>query len=197
MKSYIFLIGIYLSSYYITNAQTTTLIYDLIVSNKTIGTVKTTKTLEGNQTTYTSDTDATISFIIKTKITTRMTVVYKNDSLLSSDYKFYKNDNLKEYATVIIKEGKYILNHDGKKTEFKEGIKLSTILLPFEKPKNNVSYFEEVEGCFKVIKYENETLFKLINPKNNRNDDYSYKDGIMQKCVIRNSIVDFTMELKK
>lgn len=179
------------------NCQSTLLIYDLIVSDKSIGTVKATKTIEGDITTYTSNTDATVSFIINTKIKTRMTTVYKNDSLLSSDYKFYKNDNLKEYATVFIKDGKYILNHDGKTTELKEGIKLSTIILPFEVPENNTAYFEEVEGYFKTIKSENKTSFKLINPENNRKDDYVYKDGIMQKCIVRNPLVDFTMVLRK
>uniref|UniRef100_UPI004047C980 DUF6134 family protein n=1 Tax=Mariniflexile sp. TaxID=1979402 RepID=UPI004047C980 len=197
MKSYIFLIGIYLSSCYFSNAQTTTLIYDLVVSDKSIGTVKATKTVEGNKITYTSDTDATINFIIKTTIKTRMTVVFKNDSLIHSAYKFYKNDNLKEYATVAVKDDKYILNHDGELSELKEKINQSTIVLPFEVPKNSASYFEEVEGDFKTIKSQSGTSFQLINPDSKYKDDYFYKDGLMQKCVVRNSIVDFTMILKQ
>lgn len=188
---------LFLISFFSANSQTTVLNYDLIVYNKSIGSVKAIKTIESDLTTYKSNTDANISFIINTKITTRMTVVYKNDNLLSSDYKFYKNDKLKEYATVTFKDGKYILNHDGKISEFKETIKLSTIVLPFEVPKNNAAYFEEVEGHFKTITSQNNTSFKLTNPKNQRKDDYFYKDGIMQKCIVRNPFVDFTMVLRK
>lgn len=197
MKFYSFLITIYFFSIFNVNAQKTTLFYDLKVSGKTIGNVKTTKNKEGDKTIYISNTKAKISFIFKINIDIKMAVVFKNDRLISSDYRFYKNDNLKEYATISCKEGKYILDHDHKITEFKEVIKQSTIVLPFEVPKNNTNYFEEVEGYFKTIKTENNTLFKLMNPVNNRKDDYLYKEGIMQHCIVRNSIVDFKMELKK
>lgn len=197
MSKNIFMILIFIIAYFNSDKKTTSLTYDLIVSDKYIGTVKATKNIDNNTITYTSNTDATVSFIINTKIKTRMTTVYKNDSLLSSDYKFYKNDKLKEYATIIIKDGKYIFNHDGKTTEIKESIIASTIMLPFEVPKDNNAYFEEVEGHFKTIKSINKTYYNLTSPKNNRKDDYIYKDGIMQQCIVRNPLVDFTMILRK
>ncbi|MAL60195.1 MAG: hypothetical protein CMC14_09115 [Flavobacteriaceae bacterium] len=195
MKTGQITILVFLMTLFKANCQTTALTYDLIVSDKSIGTVKTSKTIDGNTITYTSNTDATLSFIIDTNIKTRMTTVYKNDSLLSSDYKFYKNNKLKEFATIVIKGGKYIFNHDGKTTEINEGIRLSTILLPFEIPKHNSVYFEEVEGHFKTIKSINKYSFKLTNPNNNSKDDYIYKNGIMEQCIVRNPFIDFTMVL--
>jgi hypothetical protein len=125
-----------------------------------------------------------------------MTVIYENGVLQSSDYKLYKNGDLNEFASLKLYNGKYLFNHDGEKNELIEKIKQSTVLLPFEEPKSNTSYFEEVEGFYKVIVAKDKSTFTLINAKNNNNGDYFYKDGIMQKCLIRNTIVDFTMQLK-
>ena len=179
-------------------SQPIKLTYDLIVANKCIGKVVTTKTIKGNKAIYTSNTDASVNILVANiDIKTRMEVVYENGILQSSDYAFYRNGKVKEYATIYLIDGNYVLNHDGKKTTINKKILRSTIVLPFEMPQDNNLYFEEVEGGFKIIKSVNTTFFNLINPDVKRMDGYVYKEGVMQKCIVRNPIVDFTMQLKE
>lgn len=178
------------------NEQKQTLVYDLKVSGNAIGKVTATKTINHNQTIYTSNTDATVNMLVNINIKTRMKVIFEDGKLIESDYKFYKNDKLKETATISYKEGKYIITHDGVINEMKSPITKSTIMLPFYMPLQNEKIFEEVEGNYKVMKLINQDNYKLIEPQTNHQDDYFYKNGIMKSCLIRNTLVNFEMILK-
>lgn len=178
------------------DASNEVLVYDLIVSGEKIGIVTATKKVEGNKITYTSDSDATTSMVFKIDIKTRMTVVYKNNILQESSYRFYKNGKLKEAANVTLSNGIYSIIHDKKVTTYNKKIVKSTIVLPFELPNDKDSYFEEVEGNFKTIKLINENNYQLYNQNNTQKDDYNYKDGNLRSCLVRNTLVDFKMVLK-
>ena len=172
-----------------------TLIYDLKVSGKSIGKVNTTKVIDHNQTTYTSNTDATVKMLISIDIKTRMRAVFEDGKLIESDYKLFRNNTLKETASINYKDGKYILSHNGKRNEIKSLITKSTIMLPYYMPKNNEKIFEEIEGNFKIMKLINEDNYNFIQPHSNQKDDYRYKNGIMQYCLVRNTLVNFEMTL--
>ncbi|MFI0490266.1 DUF6134 family protein [Flavobacterium sp.] len=180
----------------ITYAQTETLVYDLKVSGKIIGTVTAKKSVQGNFVTYLSDTDAKISFLGSTQIKTIMKVVFENGKLYESDYKFYKNNKIKEESSITSKNGKYIIIHDGKTSLVYEPIYASSIILPFYKPKDNEKIFEEVEGYFKSIKLVNNKSFQLLDPKSSHKDKYIYENGKMEYCLVNNTLVDFEMVLQ-
>jgi hypothetical protein len=106
MKSIALLFLVSISNTFYPVSTYNVLVYDLIVSGNTIGTVTATKKVEGDKITYTSNSNATVTMLFKIEIKTRMTVVYKNNILQESSYKFYKNGNLKEEATTILTNGK-------------------------------------------------------------------------------------------
>lgn len=176
-------------------AQKQTLVYDLKVSGKSIGKVTTTKSVDNNKIIYSSNTDATVKLLFTIDIKTRMKVIFEDGKLIESDYKFYKNNKLKETATITLKGNKYILVHDDKVSKINTIIKASTIILPFYKPTDNEKIFEEVEGDFKIMKLLNEGSYNLINTKSNHKDDYIYQNGSMQSCLIRNTFINFEMTL--
>ncbi len=182
--------------YLYSNAQTETLVYDLKVSGKIIGTVTAKKIIQGSFITYLSDTDAKISFFGITQIKTNMKVIFENGKLYESSYKFYKNNNIKEETKITLKSGNYLLIHDGKTSLLTEPIYVSTIILPFCKPKNNEKVFEEVEGYFKSIKLINNKSYHLIDPKSSHEDIYVYENNKMQYCLVNNTLVDFEMILQ-
>lgn len=196
MKSIALVFFVSLISPFYPVASNDVLVYDLIVSGEKIGTVTATKKVEGNKITYTSNSDATTSMLFKIDIKTRMTVVYKNNILQESSYQFYKNGKLKEEANVTLSNGIYSIIHDKKVTTYNKKIVKSTIILPFEKPNDKDSYFEEVEGNFKTIKLIKENNYQLYNQNNTQKDDYNYKDGNLQSSLVRNTLVDFKMVLK-
>ncbi len=182
--------------YLIANAQTETLVYDLKVSGKIIGTVTAKKIIQGNNVTYISDTDAKISFLGTTQIKTIMKVIFENGKLYESNYKFYKNNKIKEESSITSNNGKYTIIHDGKTNVINEPIYASSIILPFYKPKDNDKIFEELEGYFKSIKLINNKSFQLLDPKSNHKDKYIYENGKMEYCLVNNTLVDFEMILQ-
>jgi hypothetical protein len=196
MKSIALLFLVSISNTFYPVSTYNVLVYDLIVSGNTIGTVTATKKVEGDKITYTSNSNATVTMLFKIEIKTRMTVVYKNNILQESSYKFYKNGNLKEEATTILTNGKYTITHNKKVSTYSKGILKSTIVLPFDKPKNNESYFEEVQGYFKTMKLINGNKYQLFDQNNSQKDDYNYKDDYLESSIVRNAIVDFKMVLK-
>ena len=178
------------------NAQTETLVYDLKVSSNIIGKVIVKKNIQGNYIIYTSDTDAEIKFLVTTQIKTRMKVIFENGQLLSSTYTFFKNNKIKEESSITSKNGKYIIIHDGKTSYTSEPIYVSSIILPFYKPKDNEKVFEEVDGYFKSIQLINIKTYQLVDSKSSHKDKYIYENGKLEYCLINNTLVDFEMILE-
>jgi hypothetical protein len=179
-----------------TNAQTENLVYDLKVAGNTIGTVTAKKITQGDYVTYISDTDAEIKFLVTTQIKTRMKVIFKNGELYESSYKFFKNNKIKEETSITFKNGQYTIIHDGKTNTTTEPIYVSSIMLPFYKPKNNEKVFEEVDGYFKSIQLITNKSFQLVDPKSSHRDKYIYENGKLDYCLVNNTFVDFEMILQ-
>tara|TARA_R110000868_G_scaffold365285_1_gene628165 strand:- start:795 stop:1391 length:597 start_codon:yes stop_codon:yes gene_type:complete len=197
MKSNLILWMLFLSGFLWSNAQTTSLKYDIIVGGKTLGIVKATKTEKDAKIIYTSDSDTEVHILGTIKIKTRMTTIFENGILTESTYKYYKNDNLKEKATLTQTSNGYSFVHNDKTSTISEPIKCSTIMLYFYIPKEGEKVFEEVEGYFKTIKKEKIDNYLLIDPKSSHKDIYNYIDGNLYYNLVNNTLVDFEMVLKK
>ena len=70
-------------------------------------------------------------------------------------------------------------------------------MLYFYIPKEGEKVFEEVEGYFKTIKKEKIDNYLLIDPKSSHKDIYNYIDGNLYYNLVKNTLVDFEMVLKK
>ena len=197
MKSNLILWMLFLSGFLWSNAQTTSLKYDIIVGGKTLGIVKATKTEKDAKIIYTSDSDTEVHILGTIKIKTRMTTIFENGILTESTYEYYKNDNLKEKATLTPTAEGYSFVHNDKTSTISEPIKCSTIMLYFYIPKEGEKVFEEVEGYFKTIKKEKIDNYLLIDPKSSHKDIYNYIDGNLYYNLVKNTLVDFEMVLKK
>lgn len=182
--------------YFFINAQTETLVYDLKVSGNIIGTVTAKKSIQGDCITYISDTDAEIKFLVSTQIKTRMKVIFEKGQLYESCYTFFKNNKIKETSSITFKNGRYTIVHDGKTSVITEPIYVSSIILPFYKPKDNEKVFEEVDGYFKSIQLINNKSCQLVDPKSSHKDKYIYENGKLEYCLVNNTLVDFEMILQ-
>ncbi|WP_028283520.1 DUF6134 family protein [Olleya marilimosa] len=178
-------------------AQSETLNYDLSVEGSSIGTLTAVKTVEGNNTTYAANSIATVHLFGETQITTYLIVKFTNGILQSSHYRIEKNGTLNDESTIILKNGVYNINHNGKTTQINSPITYTTTMLYFEEPKKVDTVFAELEGINKNIVNSGVSTYQLTDPGNHHTNNYTYENGVPKEALISHTLFNFKLSLKK
>lgn len=178
-------------------AQNDTLNYDLSVSGNSIGTLTAVKTVEGNSVTYTANSSAKVHLFGETQISTSLTVEFTNGILQSSHYIIEKNGTLNDESTIILKDGVYNINHNGKTSQINSLITYATIMLYFDEPKKVDTVFAELEGINKNIAKLDTSIYQLTDPGNHHTNNYTYEKGVLKEALISHTLFNFKLTLKK
>ena len=178
-------------------SQNETLNYDLSVAGNSIGTLTTVKTVKGNSITYTANSTATVHIFGETQISTSLTEEFTNGILQSSHYKIEKNGTLNDESTIILKDGVYTINHNGKTSQINTPITYTTTMLYFDEPKKVDTIFAELEGINKNITKLETSIYQLTDPGNHHTNNYTYENGVLKEALISHTLFNFKLTLKK
>ncbi|WP_339714149.1 DUF6134 family protein [uncultured Kriegella sp.] len=173
------------------------LYFDIVMNEKTIGSLKATKTNKNSQDYYHSSTT------VKTKVIRNITVNYtydvsfENGQLRKSDVNIMINDRPHAETSTEWRNSEYQMIKNGKEKEvLQKPIDFTTVLLYFEEPVNVSSCFSEQDGTFNTIIPLGNHGYKKINSKGKENI-YYYKDGALEKATIDGGLASFEIIAKK
>ncbi|WP_158976921.1 DUF6134 family protein [Cellulophaga sp. L1A9] len=174
-----------------------TLWFDIIYKEKTIGSLKATKTSKNAKITY--HTSSTINF----RLIKEFAVNYKYD--VSFDAELLKKAvvnisiNDKSHAKTLTQwhENEYHIEKNGKtEAPLESTINYATILLYFVEPLNVTDCYSEQDGSFNTIIPLGNHGYKKINA-NGKENEYYYKHGVLEKAVIDGGLISFEMQLRE
>lgn len=173
------------------NTSKNTLNFTIINKDKTIGTLKATKVVNGSKTYYQSIT------AIKTRVIKEIEVDYKydvvfEDNLLKKASVIIGVDD-KPYADIITNRADqtYLITKNKKKESVIENaIHYATIVLYFKEPIGIDSCYSEQDGSFNTIVPLGNHVYKKVNAKKHENV-YYYESGYLQKAEIDGGLIKF------
>ncbi|AIZ42353.1 DUF6134 family protein [Cellulophaga baltica] len=174
-----------------------TLWYDIIYKEKTIGSLKATKTHKDAKTTY--HTSSTIAFrlIKEFAVNYNYSVDFEAKLLKKAVVNIHIND--KSHAKTLTQwhENEYLITKNGKsEVPIKTTIDYTTILLYFLEPTHINNCYSEQDGSFNTIVSLGNHVYKKINA-NGKENVYYYKNGVLEKAVIDGGLIAFEMLLRK
>ena len=178
-------------------SQTTTNHYTIEALNENVGTLTATKTVQGDKTTYVTNSSSTVHIFGTTTVTTSLTVIFRNGVMESSTYTSEKNGN--SYDSCIITEinGVYTVNRKGKKSTFTTPVKHVTIQLYFEEPGANDSYFDPLGAAFYPVELSSPDTYTYDDPASKVNTTYVYKNGQLQQGTTDYTLYKYSFTRKE
>ena len=179
------------------NAQNLSSTYTISVANITVGTLTATKTIDGDKTTYTIDSESIIHLLGETTITTSFVGVFINGVLESSAYTSEKDGHPYDSSFISESNGVYTISRKGKETTLTNPIKYVTCMLYFEKPMSEQQYFDVLEAVYSPIESINSNTFVYTDSSNNEKTTYMYVNTILEKGTTNHTLYNFTFSLKK
>ncbi|ADV50486.1 hypothetical protein Celal_3215 [Cellulophaga algicola DSM 14237] len=170
-----------------------TLWFDIIYKEKTIGSLIATKSTKDAKINY--HTSSTIKF----RIIKEIAVNYKYD--VSFNAKVLKKAavnisiNEKSHAKTLTHwhGNEYqITKNDKPEVAIKNTITYATVLLYFVEPLDITDCYSEQDGSFNTIISLGNHGYKKINA-NGKENEYYYKNGVLEKAVIDGGLIAFEM----
>ncbi len=156
-------------------AQVYTRKYEVKSSDKRIGQVVVTRSLEGEIEQYTVDSDVTMSMIISLNVSYKVQATFKKGVLVASSATIYLNGNIQDQVDVERKGDHYEVVMNGHTTRIYQEITASSASLFFSKPKGIKTVFSETSGIMKPVTETADGKFKLRDPDKESNlNTYTY-----------------------
>ncbi len=167
--------------------------YRVTANDKEIGTlvVKETKEDEKSQIEIISDVSVRVIFLIE--LNYKLNSVYENGALLYSKVTTYLNDKVHSTTTVEKKGEKYLIVKDGEESTFDKAIKYTGAMVYLYEVEEGNAVFSEIDAAENHVKKIGPNRYKLYSPKNKEIAEYHYKNGNLQKAIVRQPFVDFIM----
>lgn len=173
-------------------AKTSKLYYDLYVGKGEIGKFKVSKTVQGNTVRYQAESNATIRILGENTISYTLDCTLKNDMLVWSHVKVYKNGKLKDDTTIKWTGTRYHINKSGKELSWNEPIRTPAIALYFEEPNSDhITVFSEREAVEKSFKKQPDNNYKLTDVGKNSGDAYNYVNGSLEDVTVNYVVTNF------
>ncbi|QXP52527.1 DUF6134 family protein [Cellulophaga sp. HaHa_2_1] len=174
-----------------------TLWYDIIYKEKTIGSLKATKTHKDANTTYRTSSTIEFRLIKEFAVNYNYSVDFEAKLLKKAVVNIRIND--KSHAKTLTQwhENEYHIEKNGKTEALLEStINYATILLYFVEPSNVTDCYSEQDGSFNTIIPLGNHGYKKINA-NGKGNEYYYKQGVLEKAVIDGGLISFEMQLRE
>jgi hypothetical protein len=166
--------------------------YDLYIGKGQIGKFKVSKTVRGNTVRYQAESNATIKFLGENTISYTLDCILKNDMLVWSHVKVYKNGKPKDDTVIKWTGTKYHINKSGEEIIWTEPIRKPAIALYFEEPNSDhITVFSEREAAEKSFKKQPDNNYKLTDVGKNKGDDYNYVNGSLEDVTVNYVVTNF------
>jgi hypothetical protein len=173
-------------------ARVSNLKYDLYIGKGQIGLFKVSKTVRGNTVRYQAESNATIKILGENKVSYTLDCILKNDMLVWSHVKVYKNGKPKDDTVIKWTGTKYHINKSGKEITWTEPIRKPAIALYFEEPDaDHVTVFSEREAAEKSFKKQPDNNYKLTDVGKNKGDAYNYVNGSLEDVTVNYVVTNF------
>ena len=177
---------------YSSATQVSKLNYDLFVGKGQIGKFKVSKTTQGNTVRYQAESDVTIRILGENNISYTLDCTLKNDILVWSHVKVYKNGKLKDDTKIKWTGSEYLINKSGKEIVWTEPIYTPAIALYFEQPSSDkITVFSEREVSQKSFKKQPDNKYKLTDVGKNNGDTYTYINGSLEDVKVNYVVTNF------
>jgi len=187
--------------------------YNIISNGQNVGELTATQTIGGGTATQSTDGDAatqttsgeqmTINivsnfnahFFITVHVKYEMNCKYINGNLVDSSVETFKNEELHSSSKGKKTNGAYKTIEDGDESTHEGDILYSGGMLYFKEPKGITHVFSEIHAIEKPVKEVNTNHFMLTDPETGHTNQYFYRDGVLQKMIVGNALLTFTMVL--
>ena len=112
--------------------------------------------------------------------------VFKDQQLISSETRYFKDDKLREKCSTIFLDSAYDITLNGiKQPSISDPIKISTTTLLFKKPEVTKAIYSERFGVMMDFKKINDSSFR-IEKANGRFNVYSFENEICKRIEVDN-----------
>ncbi len=173
------------------NAQTYLRNYKVESSDKLVGKISATRSVDGDYVQYDITSVVVMTILFEVKVEYKLQAIYKNDILVSSSATVYLNGRTQNDMNCERTGDHYTLVSDGHTTRIYEDIKWSSAKLYFHKPDDVRKVFSETDGTFKNLSETADGKFLLKDPEKDSNmNTYSYSsDQGLNQIIIERSLL--------
>ena len=196
--------------------------YNIISNGQSVGELTATQTIGGGSATQSTEGDAatkptggddatqatsgeqrTINivshfnahFFITVHVKYEMNCKYTDGNLVESSVETFKNEELHSSSKGNKTNGAYKTIEDGDESTHEGEILYSGCMLYFKEPKGITHVFSEIHAIEKPVKEVNTNHFMITDPETGHTNQYFYRDGVLQKMIVGNALLTFTMVL--
>lgn len=168
------------------NAQTYLRNYEIESSDKVVGGITATRSIDGDFIEYNVTSDVSMTILFEVNVSYKVQAIFKNNILVSSSATVYLNGNPQNDVICERTGDHYTIVADGHTTKIYEDIKFTSASLYFNKPAGVRKVFSETDGTFKTVSETSEGKFKLKDPEKEKNvNTYTYSsDQGLQSIII-------------
>lgn len=172
--------------------------YGLYKDGREVGEIKTKKYEKDGQVIYEVQTSMTIKVLMTQKIEYSSTSSFHNGILIKSIAKSFFNEKEHHYCITKLAAGhnKYeITQEDG--TRFLSGnITYCGSMLYFQEPGNQSKVYSEMAGQINTVRNIKDGHYVMTDSKSRKQNNYWYKDGILEKASIRHTLLELEVRRK-
>jgi len=136
-----------------------------------------------------------VKVVVTVGLMYKLNTVFKNGELHYSSVTTYVNGKVHSTSISENKGDHYLLTLDGHQTKKFMKIKFSEAMMYLTEPVGHKWIYSEIDDIMKPIKSLGNHVYEVTNPKNGHKSKYYYKNGILEKTDIPESIVPFFLEL--
>ncbi len=136
-----------------------------------------------------------VKVVMTVSLMYKLNSVFKNGNLHHSSVTTYVNGHVHSTSVTENKGDHYLLTIDGHSTKKFMKIKFSEAMMYLTEPVGHKWIYSEIDDIMKPIKSLGNHVYEITNPKNGHKSKYYYKDGVLDKTNIPESIVPFFLEL--
>lgn len=178
-------------------AQVQNFEFDIVHNSKPLGTLITSKTIEGSRTLYKSHTNIEYHLLVSIKVIYDYHVEYNDSELIEATAHIVVRDTDKAKVKTIKKGKSYAFYSNGKiEKSIESPLQHSVVQLLFEEPIGLKKIYAEEHGEFHDIKKIGSHSYLKTAP-NGHKSTYYYENGRLQKSDIDSGIIKFSIVQKK
>lgn len=139
-------------------------------------------------------TDVEVKIIFTYRVKFIQNSIYRDGSLWSSHVQTIKNGKLNSDLRLEKQGDAYLLVEDGDSTFVNENITYSGSLLYFNEPEQVAYLFNERNGEKKPLKCTADQTYVITDEKDNKTNEYNYKDGILDRALLIHPLATIHLE---
>jgi len=197
MKTYLSATLIILGVFFQLNSQVEQYGFNIIHSNKPIGTLTATKASDGIKTKYSDKTTLQTHLFTKINVDFSYDVEYSANTFVNSTVLIHVNGHEHTKASTKMNNKTYqFFKDDDDEIDIKNPIKYSSVRLLFDEPVGITSVFSEEDGSFHALEKLGDHSYQKTSPAGHKNK-YHYEAGKLKKAEIHAGVISFDIEPAK